>query len=308
MYTVQAGDTLTKIAKKHNTRVEEVLRANSTILNPDQLKVGQRIVVPPSTRGFRPLSNSQGHSSGILEILRQGSVMFTTSFYSAYGQAMAYACTIFRCKSFDRERFYEAYRKEFHDVLKQKNVDGLNKLLDFIERDPDMTNLKVTAYLLATIHHETYWPPTNERYLPIIEGGGTVYFNQYDPVLAATQDLRNRAKRNGNTAEGDGYKYRGRGYVQLTWKANYQKCGDKFGYDLVTNPDLALEPQLSYNIASYGMRTGIFTGRKIGEFINGSVAEYVKARGVINGRADQARKIAMYTLKFERILAQSIEG
>lgn len=305
MYTVQAGDTLTKIAKMHNTRVEEILRANNTILNPDQLKIGQRIIVPPSTWP-RPPSDSP--SGGILNVLRQGSAMFTTSFYLAYGQAMAYACTIFRCRSFDRERFYDAYKYEFgNHVLRQNHVDGLNKLLRFIERDPDMTNLKITAYLLATIHHETYWPPTNERYSPITEGGGTVYFNQYDPMLAATQDLRNRAKRNGNTAEGDGYKYRGRGYVQLTWKANYQKCGDKFGYDLVTNPDLALEPQLSYNIASYGMRTGIFTGRKIGEFINGSVAEYVKARGVINGRADQAREIAEYALKFERILAQSIE-
>lgn len=306
MYTVQAGDTLTKIAKKHNTRVEEVLRANSTILNPDQLKVGQRIVVPPSTRGFRPLSNSQGHNNGILEILRQGSVMFTTSFYSAYGQAMAYACTIFRCKSFDRERFYEAYRKEFHDVLKQKNVDGLNKLLDFIERDPDMTNLKVTAYLLATIHHETGWP-LEDRYSPIIEHGDKAYFNQYDPVLGGTPRSKNKAKELGNTAEGDGYKYRGRGYVQLTGKELYKKCGDKFGHDLVNNPDLALEPQLSYNITSFGMRTGLFTGEKIGKYINGTIADYVKARQVVNG-LDKAQDIAKYARKFERILTNSIEG
>ena len=82
MYTIQPGDTLTKIAKKHNTRVEEVLRANSAILNPDQLKVGQRIVVPPSTRGHRPVSSGQGQNDSILEVLRQGSVMFTVGFYS----------------------------------------------------------------------------------------------------------------------------------------------------------------------------------------------------------------------------------
>jgi len=308
MYTIQPGDTLAKIAKKHNTRVEEVLRANSAIVNPDQLKVGQRIVVPPSTRGYRPVSSAEGQTGSILEVLRQGSVMFATGFYSTYERAMAYACTIFSCRSFDRERFHEAYKNEFKSiVLKKEHVDGLNKLLGFVERDREMTNLKVTAYLLATIHHETYWPQTNERYVPITEGGNKAYFNDYDPVLAGEQKLRDRAKQFGNTAEGDGYKYRGRGYIQITWKNNYQKCADIFRRDLVNNPDLALEPQLSYNIASYGMRMGIFTGKKIGKYINGSVADYVKARAVINGKGDQAEKIAEYASKFERILASSIE-
>lgn len=307
MYTIQPGDTLTKIAKKHNTRVEEVLRANSAILNPDQLKVGQRIVVPPSTRGYRPVSSVQGQTGNILEVLRQGSVMFTTSFYSTYERALAYACSIFRCRSFNRERFYDAYRRAFGaGALKQKHVDALNQLLGFIEHDPDMTNLKVVAYLLATIHHETGWPPS-QRYSPITELGKTptdkTYFNQYDPVLGGEV----KAKSLGNTAEGDGYKYRGRGYVQLTGKKNYKECGDKFGRDLVTNPDLALEPQLSYNIASYGMRMGIFTGRKIGEFVNGTIADYVNARRVIN-KLDKANDIAGYACKFERILTDSIEG
>ena len=310
MYTVQAGDTLSKIAKQHKVRVEAILHWNAGIRNPDKLSLGQRLVIPPAVLDFRALSNSQDHNRHILDALRQGGVMFSTSFYQAYAQAMAYACTMFSCRSFNRERFHEAYEEEFKgDVIKQVHVDGLNKLLGFIEHDPEMTNLKVTAYLLATIHHETSWPKTNERYGPITErgNGGKDYFNRYDPVLGGSPIQREIAKERGNTIEGDGYKYRGRGYIQLTWKNNYQKCAVKFGHDLVNNPDLALEPQLSYNIASFGMRTGLFTGRKIGEFINGSIADYVNARLVING-TDQNKKIAGYADKFECILARSIEG
>ena len=74
-----------------------------------------------------------------------------------------------------------------------------------------------------------------------------------------------------------------------------------------TNPGLALEPQLSYDIASWGMRTGIFTDRRIGEFIHGSSADYLSARRVING-VDRAKDIAEYAKKFERILFSSVEN
>ena len=57
------------------------------------------------------------------------------------------------------------------------------------------------------------------------------------------------ARNLGNTHEGDGYKYRGRGFNQLTGLSNYARYGQKIGVDLVANPDLANDPAVAAKIA-----------------------------------------------------------
>jgi len=49
----------------------------------------------------------------------------------------------------------------------------------------------------------------------------------------------------GNGARGDGERYRGRGFVQLTGKANYKTYGDRIGFDLVGFPDKANAPEVA---------------------------------------------------------------
>ncbi|MNY00044.1 LysM domain protein [compost metagenome] len=52
----------------------------------------------------------------------------------------------------------------------------------------------------------------------------------------------------GNTEPGDGARFKGRGFIQLTGRANYREYGKKLGIDLENNPDLALDPAVSAKI------------------------------------------------------------
>lgn len=59
---------------------------------------------------------------------------------------------------------------------------------------------------------------------------------------------------NGDEASGDGFRFRGRGIVQLTGRGNYKAAGDAIGLDLVSKPDLAAsDPRVSAAIAAWFM-------------------------------------------------------
>jgi predicted chitinase len=91
--------------------------------------------------------------------------------------------------------------------------------------------------------------------------------------------------------------YYGRGLVQLTWKTNYQKYGKILGINLVGNPDLALNPNVSLFTLVHGFLTGSFTGRKLTDYVNNSKTDFTNARRCINGK-DKALQIADLVTKY----------
>jgi|NOAtaT_7_FD_contig_31_1063947_length_1638_multi_7_in_0_out_0_3 hypothetical protein len=95
------------------------------------------------------------------------------------------------------------------------------------------------------------------------------------------------------------YPYYGRGYVQLTWKDNYSKYSGITGLDLVGNPDLAMQPEVSLTILVDGFKHGRFTTRYLEEFVNGTNTDYFNARKCING-LDKAPEIADIAADWER--------
>lgn len=73
------------------------------------------------------------------------------------------------------------------------------------------------------------------------------------------QALANRAyagiNGNGDELSGDGWRFRGRGIIQLTGKANYASAGTAIGHDLITNPNDAATPRVGSRVAAWFWQT-----------------------------------------------------
>ncbi len=171
-------------------------------------------------------------------------------------------------------------------TLDQGEVDGVNAILAACGEAG--WGPKFTAYALATADRETAGTMK-----PIKEYGGNQYFTRMYDVTGRDPA---RARKMGNTTPGDGPRYCGRGYPQLTWRSNYEKMtpvvrAAGFNVDLVANPDKALQPDIAAVIMVEGMARGMFTGKKLGDYITAEKTDFVNARKVING-LDCAKEIA----------------
>lgn len=93
----------------------------------------------------------------------------------------------------------------------------------------------ITTDLVQVAAAATVAVETAYTFEPINERGGKAYFTR---LYEKRVDL-------GNVIPGDGARYHGRGFVQLTGRANYRKVGNVLGVALEENPDLALDPVIS---------------------------------------------------------------
>ncbi|GEM_PF-2334579 len=187
----------------------------------------------------------------------------------------------------NRDFFFDNVRLNlFGGSLKQSQVDGLEAILDEWDKNLAKKDDRWLAYMLGTVHHET-----DRKFAGIVEYGPDSYFKKYD----GRADL-------GNTEPGDGLRFKGRGFVQITGRANYTKYSGVLGVDLVKNPDLALDLKHCVAILFHGMTTGGFTGKKLGDYFNATTADWLNARRIIN-KLDKANLIGDYSKQFYAALS-----
>ncbi len=131
------------------------------------------------------------------------------------------------------------------------------------------------AAFLAQLAHESgqfrfmeeIWGPTDAQ-------------RRYEPVTKLSQDL-------GNTNAGDGKRFKGRGPIQLTGRANYQRFGDLLSVDLLADPPRAANPDVAFRVA------GLFWSKKgLNELADVATADAFKQitrriNGGTNGLADR---------------------
>ncbi len=184
----------------------------------------------------------------------------------------------------------------FYTPSNPPSTTGVSTLLNSVIADAaSWQSLAELAYLFATVKWETA-----HTFTPIHELGSLSYFDKYDVGTPLGTNL-------GNTQSGDGFLFRGRGYVQITGRANYQHIGSLLGIDLVSNPDLALDPGIAYKIAAGGMHGGWFTGRRLSQYMSGDTPDYVNARRIINS-LDHASDIAAIAQTFAAMMSPPLPG
>ena len=184
--------------------------------------------------------------------------------------------------------FFDAVRASgvLGSALKPDQVQGLEAVLGAARAAG--WPLAFTAYALATAAHETA--------------------HTMQPVREAfwlSESWRRTHLRY--------YPFYGRGYVQLTWKANYEKADRELGLGgrLTGNLDLAMDPDIAAKIMVKGMQEGWFAGDRTGQRHTlarhvpahgaASVDQFTSARRIING-TDKAGQIAGQALKFQTAL------
>ena len=190
---------------------------------------------------------------------------------------------------YNRKTFFDITRRTIVDgAMRQSQVDGFNMILKYAEKHN--INLDYLAYILATVWHET--ARTMQPIEEYGQGKGRAY-GKVDPDTNQT--------------------YYGRGYVQLTWKRNYELASKKLGVDFVSNPKMVMEPKYALPILFHGMVEGWFTGKSLEDYIDGvdeedaeDLREFIEARRVVNGTNVQ-KVIGNFALKFEKALRSSYQ-
>ena len=130
-----------------------------------------------------------------------------------------------------------------------------------------VTRLRIAAFI-AQIGHES---------------GQLVYVREIWGPTPAQAKYEGR-KDLGNTVAGDGFKYRGRGLIQITGRANYAACGEALGLDLLSKPELLELPQHAAMSAAWFWSTkGLNTLADKGDFVKITR----RINGGLNGQADR---------------------
>lgn len=205
-------------------------------------------------------------------------------------------------------------RAPFGGRLIQAQIDGVNAIVaEAAFRGLSDTK---TAYILATVFHETggKMQPVRENMSYRAERILEVFGSKHSAKVTRAEALKlagnpsalaervyglgnpAKAKELGNTAKGDGFKYRGGGLDQRTGYRNYARVG------LQDNPDKILELAEAARVMIKDMIAGAYTGKKLSDFFSDIADDAVGARAIING-SDKANLIAGYYKNFLDALA-----
>ena len=192
--------------------------------------------------------------------------------------------------------------------VKQPSGDAKD-LESYLESWLDINGKKINGYtplakamIMAQCNHESGGftkmseVGSDEYFISGINRGKKIH-SGYD-INSQFADGRKRARLNGNTKPGDGKKYRGRGFLGLTWKNSYRNCGDYIKKPLEQNPDLASTKEVAAEILLWYFNK---ERPRIGKNnLWGDIEAVTRAiNGGTLGLPDRKKKFAFYRNKYK---------
>ena len=160
------------------------------------------------------------------------------------------------------------------------NIGDIVRYLNKFAEEFDIDNAARWAHYLAQIAHES----AEMRYTKELASG-------------AAYDTGKLAKRLGNTpeADGDGQRYKGRGLIQLTGRANYEAYKKYCGFDIIKNPDLLAQPVGAIRSSMWFWRTN-----GLNQLADAGLFREITKK--VNGGFNHIEKRHEYLLRAESVL------
>ncbi len=162
------------------------------------------------------------------------------------------------------------------NTLKGKPKEIENMVIASLQKE-GITDPKTMSYIMGQLAHET----GNFRYMEEIASGA-----KYE----GRRDL-------GNSSPGDGVKYKGRGVIQITGKANYAEFSKDTGIDIVNNPTLASQPDVAVKTALWYLKKRKLLSKAAAGDIKGLTKGI---NGGFNGLDDRIAKTQGYLTRFAK--------
>lgn len=169
----------------------------------------------------------------------------------------------------------------------------------------NITNSHRLAHFLAQCAHESGNFKFLTENLNYSADGLQKIFGKYFPTRALAEQYARKPEKigsrvyanrmgNGDEASGEGYKFRGRGYIQLTGKNNYKQFSDFIKEDCVTNPDLVATKYPLTSAAFFFDRNDLWRICDRGDSPEVVKAVTVRVNGGTHGLADRQQKFDTY--------------
>ena len=256
VYITRGAEQLEKIARNYCLRVDDLVKANTHLCDPYRLNGGEAIIIPLYLADMREMNSFLLRNAfNDAEPRRRFGRLAPRSKVS--GRLFQ------RCEPNQSGGANDLTADQLLKIVPQVGDKAASTaaLINLALREAEITTRLGQAYFLSQVAIESayftkYEEDGKNSTKACPDGTRLPYFIYMYDKTSCVAKRRLKAAELGNTDEGDGARYHGRGMIQITGRNNYKAAGTALGVGLEANPDIATQPEMSARIAAWFWRHG----------------------------------------------------